>query len=79
MSLAEKKANIINLNPIRSDEQSYGGFNLVQTKWDMLDQKKNTALSNEDIEDAIAKPFDLKEHEKNEQKAISRETSEQIA
>ena len=63
------------MNPLSGDEQSFGGYNLVQ--WDMLD-RSHQSLSNEEIEDTIAAPFNLAEHEKAEQKAISRETSAQI-
>ena len=75
MSLAERRARTIEMNPLSGDEQSFGGYNLVQ--WDMLD-RSHQSLSNEEIEDTIAAPFNLAEHEKNEQKAINRETSAQI-
>ena len=75
MSLAERRARTIEMNPLSGDEQSFGGYNLVQ--WDMLD-RSHQSLSNEEIEDTIAAPFNLAEHEKAEQKAISRETSAQI-
>ena len=36
MSLAERRANTISMNPLTTDEASVGGYNLVQ--WEMLDQ-----------------------------------------
>jgi hypothetical protein len=67
MSLAEKRSNTIDMNPLSNDEQSFGGFNLVQ--WDMMDRSQKS-VSNADVEDAVAKPFNLAENIYNEQRAI---------
>lgn len=66
LSLAERR---ITMNPLRTDEESFGGYNLVQ--WDMLDIEASKHLSNEDIEDTIAKPFNLAEHIKKEELAMN--------
>jgi hypothetical protein len=39
MSLAEKRSNTIEMNALNSDEQSFGGYNLVQ--YNMMDSQED--------------------------------------
>jgi len=67
MSLAERRSNTIVMNGLNSDEQSFGGYNLIQ--WDLMD-RSTKAVSNADVEDAVATPFNLAENVKNEERAL---------